>query len=289
MSQRLNAMQTSVNESMNGTTETIKKVGEDLGALRGAAQRMVEEGQKVSGLVQVLEKPTLRGGFGEFLLDRLLSQVLPSDSYSMPHQFSNGTRVDAAIFLADRIVSVDAKFPMESFQRLAAAENDDDRRRAQKEFDNAVKGHINAITKYILPDEGTFDFALMYIPAENVYYEVILKDENGTSERLADYAFSKRVIPVSPNSFYLYLMSVALGLHGYRMEQNARFVLDNLIRVSNDFGRLRETLRMLGRHISHADGKWREVDQQAEKLFQRLQLQAPLAADSADYTLPLNT
>lgn len=286
LSQRLNAMQTTVSESIGGTTETIKKVGQDLGELKSAAQRMVEEGQKVSGLLEVLRQPTFRGGFGEFLLDRLLGQILPQESYRMPYSFKNGTKVDAAIFLSDHIVCIDSKFPMEAFERLTSADNDDDRRRARKEFSRAVKGHIDDITKYIVPDEGTFDFALMYIPAENVYYEVILKDEGAGGDGLADYALNKRVVPVSPNSFYLYLMSVALGLHGYRMEKNARQMMDHLTRISNDFGKLRDDLGTLGRHIGHAETKWREVDGKAAQIDDRLRLpiqgEIPELAPSSD-------
>ncbi|HXG35374.1 MAG TPA: DNA recombination protein RmuC, partial [Dehalococcoidia bacterium] len=203
LSQRLNNMQSSMNEAVGGTVATMKKVGEDLGELKGAAQRMVEEGQKVSGLIEILGRPTFRGGFGEFLLDRLLGQVLPAGSYEMPYAFKNGLRVDAAVFLGERIVPIDAKFPLEGFQRLTAAGSEEERKRLRREFLATVRGHMEAITKYIVPDEGTFDFALMYIPAENVYYEVILREEIAGGESLADYALQRRIVPVSPNSFYL--------------------------------------------------------------------------------------
>jgi DNA recombination protein RmuC len=112
--------------------------------------------------------------------------------------------------------------------------------------------------KYILPDEGTFDFALMYIPAENVYYEVVVRGEDG-DDALLGYALSRRVIPVSPNSFYAYLQVILLGLRGLRIEQNAREILSTLTRLQGDVGRFREHFDTLGRHLTNAKNKYDET------------------------------
>ena len=145
----------------------------------------------------------------------------------MNHGFRSGERVDAVIVLKGGMVPVDAKFPLESFQRLIAAKEDDERVKHKREFARAVKGHINDIArKYILPDEGTLDFAFMYIPAENVYYETIIKSEDvGDEKSLFHFSAHHKVIPVSPNSFYAYLQVILYGLRGMQIEEKAKDIL----------------------------------------------------------------
>jgi DNA recombination protein RmuC len=169
--------------------------------------------------------------------------------------------VDAAITLADRLVPVDSKFPLENFRRLCEEPQEDRRRAARRAFVRDVRMRVDEVAKkYILPDEGTFDFALMYIPAENVYYEVIVKDADEADEdTVLSYALSRRVIPVSPNSFYAYLQVILLGLKGLRIEQNAREILGALGRLSGDLGRFREHFDTLGKHITNAKNKYDEA------------------------------
>ena len=137
--------------------------------------------------------------------------MLPTEHYVLQYPFKSGIKVDAAIRLGGSLIPVDAKFPLPAFQKILDAQDDAERKGARALFVKDIKKRIDEVSKYILPDEGTFDFALMYIPAENVYYEVITRDGD---EAIADYALARKVIPVSPNTMYAYLQAIALGLRG---------------------------------------------------------------------------
>ena len=235
--------------------DTISSVNQALGGLTQTSQRILEVGQDMQKLQEVLAAPTLRGSLGELMLEQLLRKMLPKDHYEIQHTFRNGHRVDAVIRLADGLVPVDAKFPLEAFRHLIEA-GDAERRRYTGEFYRDVKGHIDAIAeKYICPGE-TLDFAIMYIPAENVYYEIILKQEG--QEDILEYARDRRVITTSPNSFYAYLQVIALGLRGLQVEQNAKRMIESLTRLKNDFDRFADDYRLVGTHLGRAQSKYSE-------------------------------
>jgi len=245
------------------------QISHALGGLAAAAQQMVDVGHKVSGLEELLRPPKLRGGMGETLLAELLAQILPEKAYRLQHRFNSGERVDAVICLGDALVPVDAKFPLESFRRLTAIKDEAEAARARKEFLRAVKNHIDQIAwKYILPDERTFDFALMYIPAENVYYETILKDD--CDDGLFPFALEKRVIPVSPNSFYAYLQVIIHGLKGLQIEQRAREIMGYLDHLRVDEDRFRQEFDILGTHLSNAHKKYEDAQRRLDHFEDRL-------------------
>ncbi len=253
-------------------------ISQTLGGLAVAAQQMVDVGNKVSGLEDLLRPPKLRGGLGETLLAELLAQILPAKAYRLQHRFRSGERVDAVICLGDSLVPVDAKFPLESFRRLTAATDEAEATRERKVFMRAVKSHIDQIAwKYILPDEHTYDFALMYIPAENVYYETILKDDG--EDGLFPFALEKRVIPVSPNSFYAYLQVVIHGLKGLQIEERAKEIMDHLNRLRVDQDRFRQEFDVLGSHLQNARKKYedaqRSLDHFEDKLLITTDLDRP--------------
>jgi DNA recombination protein RmuC len=245
-----------------GTSESFGQIRETLGKLTEASRHMEQVGKEISGLGDLLRAPKVRGGIGELFLGDLLSQTLAPEQYNLNHGFRSGERVDAVIVLQGGMVPVDAKFPLESFQRLIAAPDEGERAKHKREFIRAVKRHINAIaSKYILPDEGTLDFALMYIPAENVYYETIIKDEGlGGDQSIISHALERRVIPVSPNSFYAYLQAIGMGLKGMQIEQQAQEIMRYLSRLQGDFSRFREDFSTLGGHVERARKKYEEAD-----------------------------
>lgn len=251
--------QKTMGQRLEEASRAVTEVHGQLGALGEATRRMEQVGRDITGLEQILRAPKMRGGFGEMLLERLLAEILPADAYRLQHGFRSGDKVDAAILVAGRLVPVDSKFPLENFRRMVEEADEDQRRPARRAFLKDVRNRVDEIAKkYIVPDENTFDFALMYIPAENVYYEVILRDESG-EDSLLGYSLSRRVVPVSPNSFYAYLQVILLGLRGLRIEQNAREILGVLGRLQGDAARVREHFDTLGRHITNAKNKYDEA------------------------------
>ena len=234
--------------------ETLTTVNQVLGGLTQTSHRMLEVGSGEE-LQELLAAPTFRGGVGDLMLEGMLRQTLPSDFYETQFTFRNGNRVDAVLRLASGLVSVDAKFPLESFRRLTEGE-DPERGLHVGQFRRDMRRHIDDIAeKYICPGE-TLDFALMYIPAENVYYEIVLKADN--AEDILNYAWEKRVFPTSPNSFYAYLQIIPLGLRRSQVEQSAKHILDSLGHLEGDFQRLADNYRLVGTHLGRAQTKHAE-------------------------------
>ncbi|HLE44087.1 MAG TPA: DNA recombination protein RmuC [Methylomirabilota bacterium] len=257
----IQSAQSAMGQRLDQAAVAVSQVHGQLGTLTEATRRMEQVGRDIAGLEQILRAPKVRGGLGEILLERLLEEILPGGSYRLQHAFRGGDRVDAVIVLGDRLVPVDSKFPLENFRRLVEEPEEDRRRVVRRAFARDVRNRVDEIAKkYILPDEGTFDFALMYIPAENVYYEVIVQDgDEADEDALLTYALSRRVIPVSPNSFYAYLQVILLGLKGLRIEQNAREILATLGRLTGDLARFREHFDTLGKHVTNAKNKYEEA------------------------------
>jgi len=253
----MKALREQVSQNLGTVTQQVAvfgRVQEGIGKVTEASNQILALGQDIAALQDILRAPKPRGGLGEIMLGNLLAQVLPSERYEMQHAFGDGTRVDAAIFLADHIVPIDAKFPLENFQRMLDAQDDKERESARKALVRDVKRRVDETAKYIRPDEGTFEFAMMYIPAENVYYEILCARD------LFEYALAKHVIPVSPNSFFAYLNVVVFGLRGLKIEENVRLLLGQLSRLKTDFDSVKVAFGTLGGHITRTQNKYNEVD-----------------------------
>ena len=260
-----------VGSRLDNAAKVIQDVQNKLGELGKATQEIKELGQSVSKLEEMLKAPKLRGGLGELLLEDLLKQVLPTGSYDMQYRFKSGQAVDAVIRLSGGMVPVDSKFPLENFQKMLDAKTEQEKRTAVRTFRSDVKKHIDAIAeKYILPDEGTFDFALMYVPAENIYYETIIKDETVAEEEgLFSYAMNKKVVPVLPNSFYAHLRVIVLGFKGLKIERSAKEILQGLERLGSELGKFSDTFDTLGQQLSNAKNNFDKADKQLINLTER--------------------
>ncbi len=268
--QLLQRQEGTLGQRLSGVQGVVADVKEKLGALEQASRRIAELAQDISRLQDILRAPKARGGLGEWLLGELLAQVLPGEAYALQHQLRGGERVDAAIFLPGTTVPVDAKFPLESFQRLIAAETPEERKRHKRVLFREAKKHVDAIAeKYIRPAEGTSDFALMYVPAEGVFLELITPEEGLDQDFLA-YAWSRRVIPCSPNTFYAYLQSVALGLRGLSLAENVERVLGELREISDQLDSVQRSFGTLGGHLRNAAKKHEEVEGELRRLADRL-------------------
>ncbi|MDY6834545.1 MAG: DNA recombination protein RmuC [Chloroflexota bacterium] len=261
-----------VGQRLDNNNRVMGELQQSLGKLSGATEYVIEIGKDISSLQDLLRPPKLRGSLGELLLAELLGQVLTYGQYSLQHSFKNGEMVDAVIHLNAGLVPVDSKFPLDNFERLVASSSEDERKINRRRFSSDVRKHIDAIShKYIRPDEGTFDFALMYVPAENVYYETIIKEDNlGNDSAIHSYALTKRVIPVSPNSFYAYLQAIALGLKGMRIERTAHEILGQLSSLNSELEQIESDYDTLGLHLGNATKKYAEIEKRLSRFEDKL-------------------
>lgn len=177
----------------------------------------------------------------------MLGQFLPKESFNLQYTFKSGEKVDAAIKTAGGIIPIDSKFPMENFRKMAEAPTDNEKKIYERDFVKDVKNHIDSIgKKYILTEEGTIDYALMYIPSEGVYYEVV------NNQTLFDYSQKKRVLPVSPTTFYAYLRAILMSFEGQKIESRAKEILTALRAIQKDYEKTEENLGVLQKHLTNA-------------------------------------
>ncbi|OGX17440.1 MAG: hypothetical protein A3K83_06845 [Omnitrophica WOR_2 bacterium RBG_13_44_8b] len=272
VNERLNQMNQSILEanktigqSLGNATNVFGSVHEKLGRLEETNRQIYEISKDISSLQELLRAPKFRGSMGETLLENLLSQVLPKDHYQIQYRFKSGDAVDAVIRLGERLVPIDAKFSLENFQKMVETQDEQQKNVHRKKFIQDVKMRVDEIAaKYILPGENTYDFSLMYIPAENVYYETIIKED------LFSYCMSKKVIPVSPNTFYAYLQVICLGLKGLKIEENAKAILKNLSMLSVDIDKFKEDFLTLGTHLSNASSKYEDSSKRLDRFSDKL-------------------
>lgn len=265
--------QKTMGERLDNAAKVVGELQGKLGKLEEANARLLEVGRDIRGLQEILSTPKLRGNLGEFFLTDLLSQILPRENFELQYGFKNNEKVDAVVRIGDKRVSIDAKFPLENFKRMVEEPDEEGKKQFRKAFVSDVRKHIDAIAqKYIRPNEGTFDFALMYVPAENIYYEVIIKDLAAEGEHvLAERAMQKRVIPVSPNTLYVYLNTIVLGLKGLKIEKAAQEILGGLTRLGNDLGRIQEAFRKVGVHLHNAQTAYEDSHHRLEKFGDRME------------------
>lgn len=266
MNSQMNQSQSNLNKTLGSSVQVIGDIQKKLGSLENATEQMQEIGKDISSLQNILQAPKLRGNLGEYLLYELLGDVLPRANYEEQYRFSDGSAVDAVIRIGRNYVPVDSKFPMESFVRFINAKDLENKKKSRSEFIKSVKARIDEISKYIRPAEQTYDFALMYIPSENVYYEILTCDAE-KNYGLFEYAMSKKVVPVSPSTFYAYLMSIVFGLRGYKIEQKAEKITKELSGIQNDFEKFAADFEILGKHLNYADSKYDELSRQSNKIF----------------------
>jgi DNA recombination protein RmuC len=264
---RLEAMTATMDRRLETTTKATSAIHHQLGQLGQANAEILARANDLKKLEQALRPPKARGGFGELLLANLLRDRLPQDAYTLQYGFKTGERVDAVIRV-ERLVPIDAKFPLDNFERLADAETDDQRVLHERAFARDLKLHVDAIAaKYIRPDEGTYDFALMYLPSEGVYYELV----GGKTGSLLQYAHAKRVFPVSPTTFTAQLQVIALGLKGMQIEQRAHEVMAYVAQLQGDFDRFRTDFEVVGKHIGNAQSKYAEAEKRLDRFDTKLE------------------
>ncbi|HSI20254.1 MAG TPA: DNA recombination protein RmuC [Verrucomicrobiae bacterium] len=251
------------------TGRVVYELQTRLAQLQENNKRILDMSQGIADLQNILQAPKLRGERGEIWLEELLTQMIPKQHISIQHRFKSGEVVDAAIKLRDNLLlPIDSKFSLENFKKMMDRENPDAKQH-EKLFVSDVKKRIDEISrKYILPTEGTLQYAFMYVPAENVYYQAFIEDKGGFN--LTRYAFEHHVIPVSPNSLYPYLEIVMFGLRGLEIEQSAQEIQRGLVELHGDLSRFDEDYRKVGVHLKNAAGSFESSDKRLSKVQLKL-------------------
>jgi DNA recombination protein RmuC len=267
--------QREVSKRLQSSTDALLQMSQKIGEVHQTSQDLSKAAQT---LQSVLGGAKTRGTLGEVTLERLLEDALPQNAYTAQYRFvSTGAVVDAIVRSGERILSIDSKFPLDAYRRLAD-EGDD----ARRDFSTAVRKHADSIAeKYILPAEHTFDYALMFVPSEGVYYELLMT-EDSKHGKLDEYCRGKRVFPVSPNTFYACLSAVAISLQGQKIEENARHLLANMAGLSKQFDSFADVYEKLGTHLRHAQQSYEEADSRLNRARNSLDQMAQGALPEAE-------
>jgi DNA recombination protein RmuC len=261
--------------------DRLTRAAEVIGELKREAGAFSEISRSMKDLHEFLRSPKLRGNIGEQVLNDLIGQMLPKQSFHLQHKFRSGVIVDAALKTDAGILPIDSKFPMENFQAMMKRETEKERELARKEFMRDVKKHIDAIsTKYILPEEGTMDFALMYVPSEAIFYEIV--NDISTME----YAKTKRVYVVSPNTLYVHLQTILLANEGKKIESKTREVFRMLHAAQGDYVKLGDQLEKLGKHLTNAYNNLGSVSGVMQQLGSKLETSRMLGEQESPESLP---
>ncbi len=247
------AAQREVAQRLQSSTDVLLQMSQKIGEMHQSSQDM---SKATLTLQSILGGAKTRGTLGEVALERLLEDALPRSAYETQFRFaSTGAIVDAIVRSGDRILPIDSKFPLDAYRKLVEMPED-----ARREFSQAVRKHADAIAeKYILPDEQTFDYALMFVPSEGIYYELLMT-EDAKYGQLDQYCRNKRVFPVSPNTFYACLNAVAVSLQGQKLAENARHLFDGLAGLRKQFDSFAEVYERLGTHLRHAQLSYEDAD-----------------------------
>ncbi len=269
LDRRLEATTGLIGQRLDSAVGIVTKVSAGLGELSQASKQILDVGKDIASLQEILRAPKLRGEIGELFLEDLLRQVVPNH-YQTQYKFRSGEKVDAVVRLGGKLIPIDSKFPLENFKRMLAAATESERRTARRQFAADVRKHVDTIAaKYIRPDEGTFDFALMYILAENVYYETVIRPDPD-EDSIGAYAVAHRVVPVSPNTLYANLQTIVLGLRGFQIEKRAEEILSHLGRLEQDFGRFRTEFEVLGKHLKDAHSRYDDAARRLSAFGEKL-------------------
>lgn len=246
--------------------DRLDKAAQVIGELKSETGKFSEIGRSMKDLQDFLNSPKLRGNIGEAVLADLLKQYLPPQNIALQHRFKSGDIVDAAIKTQSGIIPIDSKFPMENFTKMNSSEDKKDQIKFRQAFINDVKKHIRAIsTKYIKTEEDTLDFALMYIPSETMYYSL-----TADTPEVQDYAQSKRVLPVSPATFYAFLKTILVSFEGQRIASEAKIILSSLRdiqKTSEEFG---DHLTVLNKHVTNAYNNMNTISGEFTQLQSKL-------------------
>ncbi|MCP4523597.1 MAG: DNA recombination protein RmuC [Candidatus Gracilibacteria bacterium] len=256
-------------------SDKIEEITKKLTSLEETNKQIQDIGGQLEGLEKILKNPKQRGILGEYILENVLKNILPPDNYKLQYEFKNGEIVDAAIFVKEKIIPIDSKFSLENYNRILESETKIEKDRYETEFRNDLKKRIDETSKYIKPEEGTMDFAFMFLPSEGIYYDLLVsKVGNVHASDLIEYAFKeKKVIIVSPTSFYAYLQTVMQGLRALKIEEDVKNILKNIDKLSKHLESYELYVEKMGKslgttvsHFNEASYKFKLIDKDVVKI-----------------------
>jgi DNA recombination protein RmuC len=250
--------QREVTRRLESSTQVLLQMNQKIGEMQQASQDL---SKTTATLQAILGGVKTRGALGETMLETLLADALPQNAYATQYRFaSTGSVVDAIVRNGERLLCIDSKFPLEAYRRLL-----DGGEEARRDFSAAVRKHADSIAdKYILPHEHTFDYALMFVPSEGVFYELVMTAD-AKYGRLEEYCRSKRVFPVSPNVCCAILGAVAVSLHGQKFEENARHLYAGLAGLKKQMDSFAEVYERLGTHLRHTQQNYEEAHSRLDR------------------------
>lgn len=266
---KLGATQKEMSESLkyqsNRSHELIKEITREITEVKKTGEQVMNFTDQLKDLQNILKNPKQRGILGEYYLETTLKNVLPPKTYQMQYPFPDGTIVDAAVFVKDKVIPVDSKFSLENYNRLVEAQDKSEQDRLEKAFKNDLKLRIDETSKYIQPDQNTMDFAFMFIPHEAIYYDLLVQSIGAVkvnTQDLIEYAFKKNVLIVSPTSFLAFLQTVLQGLKALQIEESAREIQKRVGELGNHLSAYEEYMNKLGNTlgttINHYNNAYKE-------------------------------
>jgi len=271
------ALTQTVERQTDQSLKIIRDVTERLTKIDETSKQFTSFAEQLQNLQDVLKNPKQRGILGEYYLETLLKNVLPPDGYQMQYAFKDGSIVDAVVFVKERIIPVDSKFSLDNYRRLAEERDADRKVELEKAFINDLKLRISETAKYIKPEEGTMDFAFMFIPHEAIYYDLLINkvgEITGETENLIERAARKyHVIIVSPTSFLAYLQTVLQGLRSLQVEEKAKEIIKNVDDLRKHLGAYAEYHSKLGNalgtvvnHYGKSSSEFKKIDKDVLRL-----------------------
>ncbi len=272
--QRTFATSSKIGEESNKRIEEITKKLSELGETN---KQIKDIGGQLEWLERILTNPKQRGILGEYFLETILKNMFPPENYEMQYKFKNGEIVDAVIKIQERIIPIDSKFSLENYTKIVEANSDVEREVFEKEFKKDLKKRIDETSKYIRPNEGTMEFAFMFIPSEGIYYDILINKVGAMKINTADlieYAFKdKHVIIVSPTSFYAYLQTVMQWLKALQIEEAAKDIQKQVGQLGRHLQAYEEYLKKLGNtlgttvnHYNHAYKEFNKIEKDVVKI-----------------------
>ncbi len=235
------------------TSRISREMTEKLLKLEETNKQVIGFTDQLSSLEKVLTNSKTRGNLGEASLELILSNILPPQNYETQYHFKSGEAVDAVIKIKDKLLPVDAKFSLENYRRIIAEDDKDKKKVLEKEFKNDLKKRIDETAKYIRPEEDTLEFAFMFIPAEGIYYDLLINEVGAVkvnTRSLIDYAFNeKKVIIVSPTTFAAYLQTVLQGLRALQIEESAKEIRKNVEKLQKHLAAYNQYHQKIGNQL----------------------------------------